>query len=368
MMRSLEPRGARRPTGHRRNGLGIMAAALLTLALLASACVNQGAWTTTSVTSRVGADPHFESVSCPTTTFCMAVGTAYPSRPVLQVWNGTTWSPLAFPFAGAHGADLIETACASPTSCLVTYVTYDILDQYELVAHWDGTTWAGLNGSFGERKHHLGCAPDDYCLTVRDWFAHSWDQGAQRTEPGPDQLDANAVACTAGRRCLAVGSWYSQTWDGTSHTWGPEVSYPIPDGARFETTSVSCTSALQCVAVGALFDGTARHPAAARWDGTAWTFTAVPITTEGTLTSVSCASAIECVAVGTTSTPPAAPHGVALTWNAVAWQATGAPNDEPAMQPTSISCPAAGVSCMAVGWRSRARGDVLRATLYSWTR
>ena len=138
---------------------------------------------------------------------------------------------------------------------------------------------------------------------------------------------------------------------------------------QFLTTSVSCTSASQCVTVGALFDGTTSHPAAARWDGTAWTFMTVPITTEGTLTSVSCPSAIECVAVGTTSTPPAAPHGVALTWNGVAWQATGAPNDEPAMQPTSISCPRRRRQLHGGRrGRARARGDVLRATLYSWTR
>lgn len=95
------------------------------------------------------------SVACPTTDFCVGVG-SYESRTVgtaglIDVWNGTTWSTVADPGVPSDGwgsNQLSSVTCSSPSSC-----TAD--GEYEsrtvgtggLVDVWNGTSWTDHSSS-----------------------------------------------------------------------------------------------------------------------------------------------------------------------------------------------------------------------------
>jgi hypothetical protein len=93
-----------------------------------------------------------ESVSCPSATFCVAVGYAVSNAGAISVlmdrWNGNAWSamkPAALP-AGFHGHVLAGVSCASPTSCVaVGSAGLNPVSNYPTgraaAAVWNGRTW-----------------------------------------------------------------------------------------------------------------------------------------------------------------------------------------------------------------------------------
>ena len=96
-------------------------ALIAAVALLATACINNGLWTahppadTTENTPVFGR--HLLSVSCTSPTFCLAVGAGGSSAtdpdldvPIAQTWNGTAWTDLAWPIVGEDGSRPVEGA------------------------------------------------------------------------------------------------------------------------------------------------------------------------------------------------------------------------------------------------------------------
>jgi hypothetical protein len=211
------------------------------LALLASACVFDGAWTGVAVPDPPGATaiPDLSVVSCPLVSTCVAAGSA------AAVWNGTTWSSLTRP-----PAPVTSLACSSATNCL-----------------------AGVpNGATGGSIRRLNGST---------WQATNW----------PDARPVD-VACASATTCLAVGVGPSGAvagrWDGASFT-------PVTVNAAANPTSVSCASPTFCLAVG----NTATGPWAATWTGAA--LTEVPVTNVELpgLVDASCLTATLCyVAAG----------------------------------------------------------------------
>jgi hypothetical protein len=106
-------------------------------------------WTSTGVPSPRGL-AGLSSVSCATTTSCVATGNvqtsslAHPTATSL-VDSGSTWTVHAVPQpAGSKApAGLDGVACLSPTSCTaVGFATYGAQDiEGAVVEHWNGHTW-----------------------------------------------------------------------------------------------------------------------------------------------------------------------------------------------------------------------------------
>ena len=87
-------------------------AALAALAFLASGCVVNGAWAQVEVSDPASpqtAIVWLSKVSCPTSSFCAAVGTSQ-SGPVWATWTGDRWGVTPF---GARDDELSDVSCIS---------------------------------------------------------------------------------------------------------------------------------------------------------------------------------------------------------------------------------------------------------------
>lgn len=85
-------------------------------------------------------------VSCPTTTFCMAVGGFTDGQDRWHTaavrWNGSHWTHLPAGEFPGKDADLSNLDCPSPTFCLAVGTTYTDTKTWPLVEKWNGVTWA----------------------------------------------------------------------------------------------------------------------------------------------------------------------------------------------------------------------------------
>ena len=168
------------------------------------------------------------SVSCPSSTFCMAAGTA-AGKPFAERWNGSEWTTQTAPNPeGGSEASLEGVSCSSASDCMAV-------------------------GSFkvsGLRK----------TLTER-WNGSSL---AVVASPNPSGKEGNAVlrsvSCLSASSCFAAGSFaypasgasgettLVEAWNGSE--WSIQTS-PNPEGNSFSSLAgISCSSAVACTGVG----------------------------------------------------------------------------------------------------------------------
>ncbi len=187
----------------------------------------------------------------------------------------------------------------------------------------------------------------------------------------PDYTQLSDASCFHAADCLSVGvrstktslaspvaaKWNGSSWDSTG------VPLP-PGGSRGELNSVSCKTG-GCVAVGDYVSGIHAYPLAEYFNGNKWTVGRQPVAVAGvvtvTLDSISCQSASYCVAVGsyTPITPVNRVYALAEVWSGGTWRISRAPSQAPRSGLDAISCPASNY-CVADGSYQNSAGD------YAW--
>jgi hypothetical protein len=270
------------------------------------------------------------AVSCPSSTSCVAVGEA-ASKPVAERWNGTEWSLTTAPQlpAGATGAKLAGISCPSSTLCIAAGDSYEagLGSEKALSERWNGSSWSIL------------------------------------ATPGPAEakgfVNLTGVSCSSSTACTAAGYFASsvsegvpqeiktltEVWNGTSWTI---KSSPNPAGA---TTSaffgVSCTSSISCTAVGLISSepfARVPSPLVERWNGSTWSIQSAPNppppATNAELKDVSCVSTI-CIAVGRNLSSQ---NSFVELWNGSEWKFVQSSPGEI----KKVSCPLP-TACVGVG-------------------
>ncbi|HTZ44472.1 MAG TPA: hypothetical protein VMB79_11485 [Jatrophihabitans sp.] len=239
-------------------------------------------------------------VSCSSTTFCLAAGSAS------LVWDGTSWSPHPVP----NPADEIDVvSCVSPTFCMASTVS-------GYYTRYDGTSWQPEKSiQVPYTLRHLSCASPEFCLGTNSngqlsrWDGSAWSIPAQ--QPGLAAA-ATQVSCPTTTFCAAENSpprtgtdAHSQlsTFDGS--TWSAPVTMPGEPAM-----ALTCPAAASCLGV----DLTGR----ATWfDGSSWApLSADPVTAPDSLTAA-CASTDQCVTIGRTELDPTSTYH-AGTWSPIA--------------------------------------------------
>jgi hypothetical protein len=214
---------------------------------------NGGMW---SGAIQTEANPLY-AVSCPSSSFCAAVGESYA-----MTYHRGAWSaPAAIDYSegpAASGA-LVSVSCRSSSFCMA-------LDPNGGVFTYDGTKWsnsAALASWVTWRS--VSCGSRTFCMvigTTRPNFngrpqppIASWATTYNgSTWTAPTSIDEHgelaAVSCASRAFCVAVGR------QETNHSPGDAVTYngrvwrtPVRVDARASLTSVSCPSASFCVAL-----------------------------------------------------------------------------------------------------------------------
>jgi hypothetical protein len=245
---------------------------------------------------------NLEDVSCTSETACTAVGHYYASgtKTLAERWNGTSWSIQTTPNpSGEEGSagELTSVSCTSSTSCMA--VGHKSKSGTRAFAErWNGTEWTIVSvpsPSEEARFEDVSCTSSTSCMAV-GWqgpngshkaLAEGWN-GTEWTvvsTPTPSEaktiVELHGVSCTSSSSCVAVGEYATKTFSGVPEatktlveSWnGSEwtiKSSPNPEGAELPSlAAVSCSSSVACTAVGGAqtaFSKTGIATLAERWE------------------------------------------------------------------------------------------------------
>ena len=266
-----------------------------------------GRWATVSVAGLRAPGSALESIACPGTADCWAVGgNAAVGQTVIEHWQGAAWQPAAAP--QLRGSQLNSVSCASARACWATGGTQSRSGAAgDLFEQWNGTEWsmaATLPG--GLQPTALACPVSGYCLAVglRDGAAAaaSYSRGRWTNVPPPPGGTGAAgstgatvpslFGCAGPTMCLAAFSGtdlVTDAWDGRA--WTPVTSsrltYPV---------GLSCSGPKGCWLLGM----TRKYrPLALHWQGSAQGWAAVTVPSarrQGYLSALACGGG--CWAVG----------------------------------------------------------------------
>jgi hypothetical protein len=288
-----------------------------------------GAWTVQSTPNpRGAATSALNGVSCPSSSACSAVGEFFvksgAQRTLAERWNGRRWHTQRTPNpAGSPFSILAAVACPVTNSCTAVGASNSKL----LVEQWGGARW------------RIQSAPVP--------------AGAQFSE-------LNGVSCTAASSCIAVGDYVNgsgldvtlaERWDGTR--WRIQAT-PSPAGSAAAVLfGVSCTSGSSCMAAGTAFNSSGQAGMFSElWNGATWHLLGVPAPAgaqSSLLLNVSCAVS-SCEAVGEYNDSSGATVTLGEGWNGTAWRIQPTPNPGRASgnSLSGVSCPTSS-DCTAVG-------------------
>lgn len=279
-------------------------------------------------------------LSCASARSCEAAGNTSTNAPLAAAWNGTSWSVSKPPQpAGSKsqgGSFISGVSCPTASFCVAVGQADQPRAETEGFADtWNGRKWAitrklRTDSSLGG----VSCTSARSCVAVgwshkpfasvleygktavadtEFWNGRKWTQGtAPATKGGHAQLEN--VSCWSARGCMATGYAYhgrtytpiplADSWNGRKWT----ASRPPAPGRQPGLFAVSCASARSCLAVG---DGNGNadlgpiRGIADTWNGRAWKSVAAPVPGHGSgkhqgdaFDDVGCASPSDCVALG----------------------------------------------------------------------
>jgi len=284
------------------------------------------------------------TVSCPSTTFCAAVGDyqggGAARRPLVEQRTGSTWAAIDpdVPAGAASNPDahLRDLSCPSPSFCVAVGSYKRSVDGFyvPLVVTWNGATWS------------------------------SQTVALPGTSTGLVHDPIYAVDCASATSCVAVGAdsdgvgAQELVLELASGTWTSSVVAP-PAGSTGGLYDVSC-SAAYCAAVGAGQTASGQVPLVATRNGGPWTSAtlAQPVagdtaSSDAVLEAVACTAATVCTAVGHYVTTDAKRLGMiqqqsAGGWTALAASAPPGAQTNPGILLNSVSC-VTGYQCTTVG-------------------
>jgi hypothetical protein len=178
----------------------------------------------------------FESVSCPSSKHCTAVGVAVTTLngivPLAESYNGTTWTVQTTPTPeNSLEAQLSGVSCSATSACTSVGEYYSSKEKAyrALVERYNGTSWA-----LQEAASPVG-----------------------KPAPKESHWALRAVSCPTSGSCVAVGS-YAESASGTKllgEEWNGsrwELARPVERAGVVsdEARGVSCSAALTCTLAG----------------------------------------------------------------------------------------------------------------------
>jgi RHS repeat-associated protein len=264
-----------------------------------------------------------KALSCPTSTFCVAVD----ASGYALTYNGSSWGSAAH-IDGSYALESVS--CASSSFCVAS-------DSNGEVLTYNGTSWS--SPSSVDRRHAIdaiSCPTASFCAAVDasgyalTYNGSSWGSAAHID--GKYALES--VSCTSTTFCVATDDdGQALAYNGTS--WSSPSSV---DSSR-TITAVSCPTPSFCAAVDSSGYTTL-------YNGASWS---TPIDVDGAnaLESVSCTSPMSCAATDDT--------GNVLSYNGTAWsvpQQVDSTRVANALScPATDDCVAADTSGYAVGYQ-----------------
>jgi hypothetical protein len=264
------------------------------------------------------------SVSCPASGACLAIGWGQPpQREAVAQTLSTAAAQDASPLVRYEIEEFLSVSCASTSFCMAVGNTGDGTAPL-LIERWDGNGWTAQTPALPTDYQPsmltgVSCASTSFCMAVgqdanANTAAERWDGTSWSLLPVPSPAGAasaalGAISCADADTCVAIGSWMDQS--GAIHAlverlrhgaWELVGAPPATAGTEATLTGISCPLPYACTVVGSTADANGNtHAFAAglrhdRWQVQATP--AVPGATADALAAVSCPTARVCTAVG----------------------------------------------------------------------
>jgi hypothetical protein len=336
-----------------------------------------------------------QSVSCPDSTFCVAVGSygsdGSDTSGLIETFSDGQWTPTEAPApAPGDGIQLAQVVCSQVGECVAIglyLLPNGPLPGEGVIETLSNGSWtataapvpsdAGLTPS--SQLRDLSCVSARSCLAVGDY--EDSDQNVQglietmahgRWTPTEAPLPSNTsledqtavlygVSCLSARTCVAVGE-YGSTPVGLIETLSAAGLTPTDAGTSLAGTSwsslreVTCTTSRSCAAIGfygpdnLAYTDDAVH---GRWMSMKAPAPPGDESPGPTLSTPVCPEKRVCVSVGSYTGPESDTFGLidGLSRKRWATQATPLPsNGDPdqGVALNAVACPAMG-DCVAVG-------------------
>jgi hypothetical protein len=258
------------------------------------------------------------SVSCPSASYCVAVG----GNGTIMSYNGVAWST-----ALTSDDDLTSVSCTSDSYCAA--VGYNSAGN---IFSYHGGSWSAPQPLDTDHKlHSISCATTTFCevgAAVNVFTVDGTSEAGDTIDAGNNGTEAGyglpSMSCTSATFCATI--------DGLGNAFilnGSVWSTPESIDSTVQLDSVSCVSVGFCVAVDSKGN-------AFTYNGAGWS-APQDIDANTALESVSCPSTGFCVAIDA--------NGDALTFNGTAWSAPS--SIDPGQRLAAVSCPTTSY-CMAV--------------------
>ena len=260
-------------------------------------------------------------VSCTGPAWCMAsgveVGTGGDTTSAMaEEWNGSAWSlTTTATVSDSADAQFGSVSCATTTSCMA--VGYSTTESAPAVLSTPGSSAADsfLQPPPGLTVPGLHANAEPHTSPVTQVLAEQWNGSSWTVSPtvaptGITDPQFGAVSCAGTGFCMATGglgessgpfaeAWSGGVWTQTTLPASPSAEPDLLDG-------VSCISPTSCTSVGEATSGEdAGDFLSASWNGLGWSFTTVAPPsgqTEAAWLGISCLAGGSCVATGAAAT------------------------------------------------------------------
>jgi hypothetical protein len=316
-------------------------------------------WVSTSTPNSAGASNVLNGVAAISPTDVWAVGyydTGSGRRTLALHWNGSSWSIISSPNAGAATSSNTLRGVAAAAS----YDVWAVGDYFNgsgtlqtLILHWNGSGWsiaASPNNGTGSNSLNgvaAVSATDVWAVGEYDnsgidrtlalhWNGSAWGtvQSANAGAPNSDNA-LNSVAASGSSNVWAVGHYYNnvgtlqtltERWNGTSWALLPS---PNAESGDNSLNAITIASANDAWAVGNYTNSSGVAQALTlRWNGTIWTVT--PSQNAGNndnvLRGVSASSPSSVWAVGYSTDNSGTLQTLIERWNGGGWSTVSSPN------------------------------------------
>lgn len=178
---------------------------------------------------------YLDAIACASPTFCMAVGRADDGTstgrtvPIILRWNGTSWTKntVPNPSTSTASAQLVSVSCPTETTCMAVG-SYNSSHNF-LVERWNGSTWTVSAGPqpvttpYASLLTGVSCATATQCLAVGEkasddgtnksdgGYAQKWDGSSWISVPSSgtkaQSASLTSVACPTSLICVAGGGY-----------------------------------------------------------------------------------------------------------------------------------------------------------------
>ena len=267
----------------------------------------------------ISGSSQLNSISCPSTTLCLAVGNYYSpsgggnSEGVVVKWTASAGWGNAQPITNSWY--LSGVSCPSTTLCWAVGDYYSPSgEQDSIVVKWTASVGWGtlqplvISSTIASQLRGVSCASSSLCWAVGgttysgccnaiafEWNGNSW--GNAISVPNMSRL--GDISCPSISLCWATGRFQTLKenevveWTSTNG-WGQAI--PI-SGMTYFIAGISCLSNSLCWATGGLTVPGSVEDGLITWNGSSWSNTVSVPNTDGSF-GISCPSTSLCWIVG----------------------------------------------------------------------